>query len=128
MNTLDNDLPKTAVLQIPSEYLNGSPRRIDCQFSSFEGNRLRLEAAERIPVSTAVTVQYNDALFLGEVFACRSSSTSFGKECSFRTEILVEQILTGLESLMGLRAQLLGEGFPHTSAEMGVPVSVARRA
>jgi hypothetical protein len=121
MNTLDNDLPKTAVLQIPSGSADLSNRRLNCKFYGMEARRLRLESAERVPLSTAVTVEYNDALFLGEVFSC--SVTASG---TFQAEIHVEQILTGLESLMGLRARLLGEGFPHRTAGSYVPVRAAQ--
>lgn len=86
-----------------------------------EARRLRLESAERIPISTALTVEYNDTLFLGEVFTCRATESG-----AFQAEIHVEQILTGLESLIGLRARLLGEGFPQAVAGSCVPVHAAR--
>lgn len=63
-----------------------------------------LETPERLGISTAVSVEYNDSLFLGEVIGCRS-----GGEDIWRMDIKVEQILTGLQNLMALRAGLLGE-------------------
>jgi len=70
-----------------------------------EGKRLRLESPERLSASTVVSVEYNDALFLGEVINCRKDSADI-----WQLEIKVDQILTGLQSLMALRAGLLGEG------------------
>ena len=68
-----------------------------------QGKRLILEVSEPLPASAAVTVEYNDALFLGEVLICRETNGL----C--KVEIKVEQILTGLQSLIALRSRLLGE-------------------
>ena len=73
-----------------------------------QGKRLGVDAAERIAVSTPVSVEYNDALFLGEVLRCSQSGNG-----SWDVEIKVEQILTGLQSLMKLRAHLIGEKVPQ---------------
>jgi hypothetical protein len=53
----------------------------------------------------AASVECNDTLFLGEVIASVS-----GANGSWRVEVKVEQIVTGLESLMKLRSHLLSEG------------------
>lgn len=73
-----------------------------------QGKRLGVDAAERIATSTAVSVEYNDALFLGEVLKCAPKENG-----SWDVEIKVEQILTGLQSLMKLRAHLIGEKVPQ---------------
>jgi hypothetical protein len=70
-----------------------------------QGKRLLLETTQRLATSTAVSVEYNDAMFLGEVIV--SSSEASG---SWHLEVKVEQILTGLQSLVSLRSRLLGEG------------------
>lgn len=85
--------------------------------------RLRLSSAERVATLTPVTLEYNDTLFLGEVVQCAAAASG-----NFGLEVEVEQMLTGLQSLMVLRARLLGEGFPHTTAEAGTLVRVTRRA
>jgi hypothetical protein len=72
-----------------------------------EGKRLLLESPERLGISTVVSVEYNDALFLGDVMNCRGASDGV-----WLVEIKVQQILTGLQSLMALRAGLLGDGVP----------------
>ena len=72
-----------------------------------EGKRLNLTSRDRLPALTAVTVEYNDAMFLGEVVACTHNCDD-----TWHVEIKVEQILTGLQSLMNLRARLLGESAP----------------
>lgn len=113
--------PLTAILQVAAESADGSKRRIDCKFYGMEGKRLGLNSPERVAVLMPVTVEYNDALFLGEVTACRANAVE-----GFDIEMGVEQILTGLESLMVLRARLLGEGFASTApAAVGTPVGVA---
>ncbi len=73
-----------------------------------EGKRLILEAGEPISISTALSVEHEDNLFLGEVVICGAESAGM-----YRMEIKIEQILTGLQSLMNLRAGLLGEGVPQ---------------
>ncbi|MBV8072033.1 MAG: hypothetical protein JO270_19150 [Acidobacteriaceae bacterium] len=122
MSTFQNEVSKTAVLQIPGEIPDGSKRRITCEFGGMERRRLQIRNDERIPISTPVSLEYNDALFLGEVFACRAAGSG-----GFEIEIEVEQILTGLESLIGLRARLLGEGFAHTEAQALSPVRMRAR-
>jgi hypothetical protein len=92
-----------AMIQISSGEPNGSKIQIPCAFSAMDGKRLILEAPERISMSTPVSVEYNDAMFLGEVILCKSDLPG-----SYRVEIYVEQILTGLQSLMALRVGLLG--------------------
>lgn len=82
-------------------------KRISCSFQGVDGKRMSLVAFERVPASTALMVEYNDALFLGEVVACTQDVAS-----AWHMEVRIEQILTGLESLMNLRANLLGEAVP----------------
>lgn len=72
-----------------------------------DGKRLSVEAAEALPVSTVLSVECDDELFLGEVVTCSEA------EQNWKLEIKVEQILTGLQSLMALRARLLSEGIPQ---------------
>ena len=63
------------------------------------GKRLSLEAGEALPVSSVISVEYDDELFLGEVVSCVET------EQGWNLQIKVEQILTGLQSLMALRAR-----------------------
>jgi len=72
-----------------------------------DGKTLRLEAPERISMSAPVSVEYSDAMFLGEVIGCQRGSGGV-----WELNIKVSQILTGLQSLCALRAQLLGENVP----------------
>lgn len=68
-----------------------------------EGKRLVLSTGESIRESTLVSVEYEDTLLLGEVVICS------GTEQAWTLEVRVEQMLTGLQSLMALRAHLLSE-------------------
>ncbi len=76
-----------------------------------QNRRLILGARQKVTVSSAVSVEYNDALFLGEVMASRPDGDS-----GWQVEVGVEQILTGLESLIALRSRLLGESVSSTAA------------
>lgn len=102
-----DDAP-SAVIQLASPDRDGKKRTVRCSFQGSEGKRLSLQASEPVPVSSAVSVEFNDALFLGEVVACTGP---VNKTCDI--EIKVEQILTGLQSLMALRSRLLSEGVPQ---------------
>jgi hypothetical protein len=99
------DESQPAVIQLMS--FEAGRRTIPCTFHGMEGKRLHLETGERLPASCPVTVKYSDALFLGEVV----NSTAAGEE-KWSVKIAVEQILTGLESLINLRANLLGDSAP----------------
>ena len=91
-----------AVLQLPAGSL-GEPRQLDCVFQEMRGSRLSIECPVGVPCSTAVSLKFEDAMYLGEVM---SSSTKAG---SWQVEIQVEQVLSGLGSLMALRKQLMSE-------------------
>ncbi|HEX4751031.1 MAG TPA: hypothetical protein VH302_15935 [Bryobacteraceae bacterium] len=70
-----------------------------------QGKRLILNSPEAVRESTFVSVEYEDTLLLGEVVICS------GSRDNWKVEIRLEQILTGLQSLMALRASLLNENF-----------------
>jgi hypothetical protein len=78
-----------------------------------------LESPERLNISTPISVEYNDAMFLGEVIGCRRENDTW------QMIVNVEQILTGLQSLMALRAGLLGEqhSMPQQPQSAAVPVN-----
>ena len=100
------DLPNTATIQIPGERL-GEKQQISCEFGGVEGKRLSLLAQVRVAPSTPVTVEYHDALFLGEVVCATQHAGGI-----WHVDVQIEQILNGLQSLMNLRANLLGEPIP----------------
>jgi hypothetical protein len=60
-------------------------------------------APEAIAPGTAVSVEHEDALLLGEVIV------SAPKPHAWHVAIQVEQVLNGLMNLMALRAKLLAE-------------------
>lgn len=74
---------------------------------------MELIAMERVAPSTPITVEYNDALFLSEVVVCTQDVSG-----NWHLETKIEQILTGLQSLMNLRANLLGETPPVAPSRM----------
>ena len=95
----------STTIQIPGTH--GSRREIPCSLDKFENNRLLLSTTERVSTATLISVKRDDALLLGEVVTCSPAN-----EASWKLEVRVEQILSGLQSLVALRARLLGEGLP----------------
>ena len=93
----------SAVIQMATSELDGTKRRIPCSFRKFENKQLILESEESLPFGCAISVEYNDALFLGEVIgSARLNGT-------WDVNVRVGSVLTGLQSLMILRDRLLGE-------------------
>jgi hypothetical protein len=68
-----------------------------------KGNRMHLESPQSIPVSAPLSVEHDDALYLGEVVHC------LALDSVYEIEVEVEHVLTGLQSLVSLRARLLDE-------------------
>ena len=110
VTTSFGDQSQSAILKIPSGEPNGAKHEIPCSFEGMDGKTLKLEAPERISISAPVSVEYSDAMFLGEVVGCQRGSGG-----GWELQIKVDQILTGLQSLCALRAQLLGESLPVNS-------------
>ena len=108
-----------AVIKVPSP-ANGIPQEMECEIRQRHGRRFQVETSKPIATSTAVTIEHDDALFLGEVLSCEN----YGR--CWQLEINIEQILTGLQSLMALRARLLSEGVPK-AAGIGMVAAGMRR-
>lgn len=109
MTSTFDDHSHPATIQVPTGDANGAKRYVPATVTGMEGKRLKLLSPERISMSTPASVEYNDAMFLGEVMVCRATTDG-----NFHVEIFVEQILTGLQSLIKLRAGLLGDAATAT--------------
>lgn len=109
------DHPKYAVLQVRSSAPGESARQIDCQVQAIDAKRLSLVSRERVRVSTPVTLEYNDNMLLGEVMACTQDCDQ-----QWHIELKLEQILTGLQSLMSLRERLFSESELSRTAAMAL--------
>ena len=109
----------SAVIQVSSGIPGESKRTIPCVFNGMHGKRLLLETQEPLGIRTTASVEFNDAMFLGEVVACNKTTS----RC-WDIELMVEHVLSGLQSLMALRAQLLGE--PASSAPQMAAVYARR--
>ena len=103
MTTCTSDNLQRATIQIPTGAPNGEKRRVPCHFRGTAGKRLLVEAQECLAPGTAISIECEDSLFLGEVV----TSSQFAGEA--KMEVRVEQILNGLQSLMALRSRLLDE-------------------
>ncbi len=104
MSNQHTEADQYAVLSIPAAEGHSQKREVTCLFEGLDGKRLSLEAQERPPVSSVVSIEFHDALFLGEVVRVAPANRG-----TWRVEVKVEQILNGLQSLVNLRARLLGE-------------------
>ena len=117
MSSLSDD-GRAARVQLPASGPYGQKRTLNCEIEGMERKRLILSTAESIQESTVVSVEYEDTLFLGEVVTC------FGGPQGWKIEVRLDQVLTGLQSLMALRAHLLTE---NVSAPLPlVPVGARR--
>ena len=105
----------SAIIRISSSSAASAKDGQPSLFVEMEGKRLIVEVTDPIAVSAAVTVECDDAMFLGEVVAVAPQNGRY------HVEIAVEQVLSGLQSLMALRAQLLGESVPAagTTSKVG---------
>jgi hypothetical protein len=121
VTTTFGDHPHSAIIQVPSGDADGSKHQIPCTFESITGKRMVLESPERLGISTAISVEYNDAMFLGEVIGCRRENDTW------QMIVNVEQILTGLQSLMALRAGLLGAEEAQSERAVPTPVVAVNR-
>ena len=95
------------------ERLSGSPSEKGCRvpgrFHSFERQQLLVTTDYPLSIASAVTVQHEDVLFIGEVMACGPEAEKNGTVL-----IKVHQLLNGLHSLTILRERLLWrEDQPH---------------
>ena len=77
-------------------------RRIAGTFYRFEHQQLLLATGQPLFVSSAVTVEHEDVLFVGEVVTCTSE-----QEGTWKVLIRVHHLLNGLQSLTILRERLL---------------------
>lgn len=115
--TIAPDDHPSAFLQIPSATPSGAKRNVPCTFHGMDGKRLVLETHEPVEISTAASIEVNDAMFIGEVVICNRTANGV-----WELELKIEHVLSGLHSLMALRAQLLGEAAAPVSEMASVVV------
>jgi hypothetical protein len=111
---------KSARLEILPEYGTGERRSIPIVFQTFANKCLTLSTNEALGLSTAVGLEYNDVLFVGEVVRCTA-----GVGDHWRVEIKVEQTLSGLQSLLILRAELDRHQTESKAGSMEAPIPCA---
>jgi hypothetical protein len=114
------DSAKSATLEVQPANGRGERRRIPITFQTFARKCLTLTTSERLNISTAVGVEYNDVLFVGEVVRCTAAAGD-----QWEIGIRVAQTLTGLQSLMILRAELDQHQTHSKDAPMEEPILCA---
>ena len=108
---------KSATLEIQPAHGSGERRKLPIVFQTFANKCLTLSTSEALGLSTAVGVEYNDVLFVGEVVRC---TAGVGEQ--WRVEVKVAQTLSGLQSLLMLRAQLNQHQNESSDIPMNEPV------
>jgi len=93
----------TATLKFFSQEDSTGQDQIPCTFKDLQRSRLVVESNTKLNISTVVSVEHEDTLFLGEVVALSSQAEGYA------IHISVKQALTGLQRLLTLRSQLAGE-------------------
>ena len=106
--------PFRSTIKLLSTAESGADRSLSGQFQSFKHKRLIFTGHQWLPVSSAVSLEYDDVLFVGEVLACQGEAYN-----TWKVLVQVQQQLNGLESLLHLRQQLLGT--PVTPARFAPP-------
>lgn len=92
-----------STIHLTSAAAQGAKVDLPCSVIEIKGKHLLLKSKNLIPARVPLSVEHEDALYLGEVVHCVLE----GNEYSVSIE--VEQVLTGLQSLVSLRARLLDE-------------------
>jgi hypothetical protein len=111
---------KSAELEIQSAHGTGERRSLPIVFQTFANKCLTLSTSEALGLSTAVGVEYNDVLFVGEVVRCTA-----GVGDQWEVQIKVAQTLTGLHSLLMLRAELDQLQTESKDARLEAPIPCA---
>ena len=104
VNTSATGFDTNSILHLGSSGPVEARRDLHCQFDAFSNKTLTVSAGESLSLSTPLSVEYNDAMFLGDVIGCNLENGS-----PYQIRIRVHQVVSGLQGLMNLRAQLLGE-------------------
>jgi hypothetical protein len=92
-----------SIVHLPTANPSGPKNDIACRVVTVKGHRMHLQSPEPIPACVPLSVEHDDALYLGEVVFC------LALDCVYEVDIDVEQVLTGLQGLISLRARLLDE-------------------
>jgi hypothetical protein len=95
--------PYSAKLHLPSTALDGRDLDFPCTVEFCNGAELRILCGVPLAARSAVSVEHEDALLLGEVVR------SFERADAWCYSIRVKQVLNGLISIMALRSHLLKE-------------------
>lgn len=111
---------KSGTLEIQPAHGTGERRSLPIVFQTFANKCLTLSTSEALGLSTTVGLEYNDVLFVGEVIRCTA-----GVGDQWQVEIKVAQTLTGLHSLLMLRAELDRHQSESKDAAMDVPIPCA---
>ena len=81
----------------------------------WQGKRLQIIVAEEIAPGTAVSVEHEDMLLMGEIVAAAAQAHVW------RVDVRVEHALNGLMNLMALRAKLLEQSPAPVRVEVSTP-------
>ena len=92
-----------SIVHLPTANATGPKNDIACRVVTVKGHRMHVQSSQAIPACVPLSVQHDDALYLGEAVYC------LALDCVYEVDIDVEQVLTGLQGLVSLRARLFDE-------------------
>lgn len=90
-----------------------------CTLQEREGRWVSVQALRPIPAGKAVGIEHHDFYMIGEVLAC------VAQEASWTVQVLIEQVITNLQSLLQLQQEL---GFVNTPAQDTPPPATLPQA
>lgn len=82
------------------------------------GRGLRLASPVTVPVGSAVKIELEDSIVLGEI--CYSLPAESG--AAFRLGVEIDQVLTGLRELSRINSRLMGSWPAYSPATAGTTV------
>lgn len=100
LKTMAHFRERNAILSLLTH--KGAQTRCSCSLVNFAPRHLELDTDSTLEIGQLVSIEVEDILFMGEVI------TSCRGEKAQRYRIIIKQTLTGLQSLLRLRAALLG--------------------
>lgn len=102
VHSVERTEPEAVLIQIRQERLH-NPQPVRGGLVQHNGQFAVVVLAVNVPPSTVISIQRGDMLLIGEAIASRSSVDGF------EVRVRIEQILSGLQSLLRLREQLTSE-------------------
>jgi hypothetical protein len=84
--------------------LGSSPRPVAAKVVQMSGKRIEVSTGEAIPCGTAIKIEMEDSLLLGEITACAPG------QGEFRALVVVREAIPSMSNLARLVSAVMNEG------------------